>query len=216
MVFIISISNLYAIKLRDSKKTMKYLTNSETFEYGGLILPINNPDSYRSYKIILKKTAEQMFAVLSHHRRVMSLRLDLHLFEYTGTNKLISRFLEKLKRHLLEQYSMDKVGYLWVREVEKAKSQHYHLLLLLDANKIYHPGKLIRWIEEKWTNRDRPKPFTPKNCYTHMKRGDELAIKEVFYRASYLAKERSKGHKAMCANDYSTSRIKHKSLISEL
>jgi hypothetical protein len=189
---------------------MKTLTTKSTYEHSNRILPINNPAQLKSYKEILERISEQMTAMLSHHSQIMSLRLDLHTHSYTERNKEVSRLMEKIKRHLRSKYSMTRSGYVWVREIESAQSQHYHLLLLLNADKIRHPGKLIKWIEDRWTAWGNPKPYTPQNCYSIINRKNDSEFNKAFYRASYLAKERGKGHKQKSTNDFSASRIKAK------
>lgn len=61
-----------------------------------------------------------------------------------STNKRISSLIKSLRTHVQQYYSMPQMGYLWVREQEKAKHQHYHIILMLDGDKIRHPAKLIK------------------------------------------------------------------------
>ena len=149
-----------------------------------------------------------MDSMQSRHSRVLVFRLDLHVYDYTGTNTKISKMLRQLKLWLSNKYEMDNIGHIWVREMEKAKSQHYHLAIMLNGHKIRHPKKVIDWIENYWTFRNEPKPYTPKKCYTLVVRGKQETFDEAFYRLSYLAKERGKGYKDRAANNYSASRIK--------
>lgn len=58
-----------------------------------------------------------------------------------------------------------------------------------------HPSKLIRRVEAIAEGWDWPRPYTPKNCYYWLERGNEEVYAAAFYRGSYLAKERGKGHK---------------------
>ena len=151
-----------------------------------------------------------MDAMLSNHSRVLILRLDLHVYDYTGDNTKISTVLRRVKEWLAEAYGMAKVGHIWVREVEKAKRQHYHLALMLDGRKIRYPQKVIDWIDNYWTIRNEPKPYTPRACYTMVYRDDRASFEKAFYRLSYLAKSRGKGYRNQTANDYSSSRLKVK------
>ena len=137
-------------------------------------------------------------------------RIDLHVSEYSGANEKVSKMIRRLEERLKEQYGMTDVGHIWVREMEKAKRQHYHLALMLNGHKLRHPKKLIAWIEKYWTDRNEPKPYTPRACYTMVKRGEQETYSKAFYRLSYLAKERGKGFKDAAANNYSTSRLKRR------
>lgn len=159
---------------------------------------------------ILESTKQQMDAMLSHHCKVLVIRIDLHVNHYQPDNILISNFVRKLRKKLNAKYNLSRLGYIWVREQERAKHQHYHFALLIDANKIRHPKKVINLIEDIWQKWQLPKPFTVKNCYYLIRRGDDTAYQKAFNRLSYMAKERGKGYKAKTANDFSTSRIRPK------
>lgn len=178
---------------------------------GGVRLSVNNGEGkYGCYKAILEQIHSQLTAMQSFHSKVMVLRIDLHVDQYTADNLVLSRFLEKVKRRLTEHYKAKRVGYIWVREMEKAKKQHYHLALFIDGNKIQHPAKLIHWIEERWQSRGQPKPYTPQNCFYTLRRNDGRGFDAAFKRLSYLAKIRGKGYRNESVNDYSASRIKPK------
>ena len=189
---------------------MKRVTRGTSIWIDGLELPVNNDPALQQscYTEILERLSGQMHAYLSHHRRMLTLRLDLHLQQYTGNSRLMSQLLQRLAKQLKRDYGITRLGYLWAREQERAKQQHYHLLLLLDGDKVQHPSALIQRIEALWQGLGQPKPFTPINCYRMVARGDLDAFKQVFYRASYLAKVRGKGYRDQAAKDYSASRLK--------
>jgi hypothetical protein len=173
-------------------------------------LEINASKRLGCFKEILISMKLQLDAMLSHHSRVLVLRVDLHVHDYTETNPQISNFLRKLKKKLMAKYKLTRVGHIWVREIETTKHQHYHLALMLDGHKVNHPKNIIILIEKIWEGWGHPKPFTPKNCYKNLHRNDAEGYQKVFYRLSYLAKQRGKGYKSKTANDYSSSRIKAK------
>ena len=58
--------------------------------------------------------------------------------------------MKNLKQKIGRDYEIIKIGYQWVREQERAKKQHYHVVLFLDGNKIQHPKKLNAIIKEMW------------------------------------------------------------------
>ena len=182
------------------------LTNSTSIKLNGSDLPINTSQGkHRCYEEILERTYSQLAAMLSYHSRVLLFRLDLSCDSYSTENKLISKLIRKLRKHLSKRYNMKRFGYVWVREQEKAKAQHYHLAFFVDANKIQHPAKILKWIEARWQYYGRP--WTPKNCFYLVYRGAHTKLAEAFERISYLAKERGKGYLPAGTNNYSTSRI---------
>ena len=130
----------------------------------------------------------QMQAMLSHHNKVIVVRFDLHCEKYTSGNTELSRFTCKVRKRLYSHYKCTRFGYLWVREQERSKSQHYHVMLIIDANKIQHPSVLLGWLQERCSVRGHPRPFVPKHCFYKLHRGDEKTFGEAFYRCSYLAK----------------------------
>ncbi len=176
----------------------------------GETLSINANNKYGCFVEILEAIQQQLDAMLSYHCKVLVLRFDLHTDEYQSNNALISKFVRKIRKRLKAKYLIKRLGYVWVREIEKAKSQHYHFALMIDGNKVRHPSILIGLIEAIWVRCYQPKPFTPKNCYYLITRSTGKNYGECFERLSYLAKERGKGYRDKTANDYSTSRIRPK------
>ena len=162
------------------------------------------------YKIILEKIHDQMTAMLSHHSRVIVILFNLRCHEYTPDNKLVSRLFEKLKKQLRIRHKMKRIGHIWAREQESSDKQHYHCALILDGNKLRRAKEVIELIERICDNWDLPKPYIPKNCYYHVKRGMNDQFSACFRRLSYCAKVNGKGKKGLACNDYSTSRIKLK------
>lgn len=175
-------------------------------------LKINANEEQGCFIEILEKIKEQMDAMLSHHSRILVIRFDLHTCTNSTNSHLLSNFIRKIRKKLKSHYRLTRVGYVWVREIEKAKSQHYHLVLFLDANKVRFPNMVLGLIEDIWLGWEQSKPYTPKRCYYTVDRKTLANYEDAFYRLSYLAKERGKGYKASTANDYSTSRIKSKEL----
>ncbi len=187
---------------------MKIIVDDKIIVMNTDTLYIHNRKRYRYFWEILCAIEKQLNAMVSRHSKVMMLRLDFHLNSYTENNLEFSKIIEKLRKHLSRKYKMKRFGYIWAREIETSTIQHYHLTLLLNGNKISYPSKLIDWIEKIWTNRGHSKPFTPRNCFKLIKRGDENEIRSVFERTAYLAKVRGKKNRAAGVNDYSASRLK--------
>jgi len=176
----------------------------------GQALPINANGKHGCFVEILARTKDQLDAMLSHHSRILVIRFDLHVDTFQPDNKLISDFVRKLRKKLKANFNLTRIGYIWAREQEKAKQQHYHFALIIDANKVRYPTRVLETVDVIWQAWLLPKPYTPKNCYYVVKRFDTVKFQEAFNRLSYMAKTRGKGYKSKTANDYSTSRINHK------
>jgi len=173
-----------------------------------LTLP-NSKKGLGHYLPLLEKTVEQLDAMLSYHCQVMVLRIDLRLYVGTTDNKPMSDFIRRLRKRLTAK-GYKRVGYIWCREQQSSAAQHYHLAVIVDANKSRHPHNLIELIEYLWETWGHVKPYTPKNCYAVIKRGDDIAYGSQFSRLSYLAKVATKDNREKTTNDYSTSRIRLK------
>ena len=130
--------------------------NRKKEHYGSLLtinneqLEINSTDTLGVYPKIIEKMVEQLDICIAIHKRVFVLRFDLHLKEYSGDNKTISTFMNRLKQWIKRNYKTKDIGSQWVREQERAKTQHYHVTLFIDGDVIRYPNKLLRAIRTKW------------------------------------------------------------------
>lgn len=181
---------------------------SNCINLDGQQLEINVTTTQGCFVEILERTKDQLDAMLSHHSRVIVIRFDLHVNHYEDKNSLLSKFIRKLRKRLNNRYDLKRVGFVWVREIEKAKKQHYHLAIMLNANKVNHPAEVYSLIDEIWMGWNQPKPYRPEHGYYNLTRTDKDTYQAAFIRLSYLAKQRGKGYKAKQANDFSTSRLK--------
>ena len=190
---------------------MKQIVTDEHVELDEKVLKINVTKHNGCYLEMLEASKSQLDNMLSYHSRVLVLRFDLHMLEYTEDNKLLSAFIHRLRKRLKQKYGLGRVGYIWAREMEKVKRQHYHFALMVSGNAVKHPAKILKLVSEIWERRFyQPQPYTPKRCYYVINRKSNSTYDEAFYRLSYLAKARGKGYKNKAANDYSSSRIKPK------
>ena len=179
---------------------------------------INSSNTKGIYPTIVEQIVEQLDICLAIHKRVLVVRFDLSIDEYTGDNRTISTFINRLKEKLfkLKRYRMKDIGHVWVREQEEAKQQHYHVALFLDGNKIQHPSKLLQLIKAKWYKHGRV--WIPKKervdddgCFYYIEKKNFVEERgKAIYRLSYLAKTRGKGYKDIQAKNYSVSRLKEK------
>ena len=179
-----------------------YTINTDSYDIN------TGKNKHSCFTNILDTMHAQMQAMLSHHNKIIVVRVDLHCEKYTPCNIELSRFMCKVRKRLYSHYKCTRFGYLWVREQERSKSQHYHVMLIIDANKIQHPSALLGWLQVRWSVRGHPRPYVPKHCFYKINRGDEKAFGEAFYRCSYMAKVRGKGYGGLGANNYSGSRVR--------
>ena len=103
---------------------------------------INSSKTRGIYPNIVEKIVEQLDICLAIHKRVLVVRFDLSLDEYSGDNHTISTFLNRQKQRMFKTYGVKNIGHAWKREREPSKAQHYHVALLIDGNKIQYPSKL--------------------------------------------------------------------------
>jgi len=160
------------------------------------------------YKEIIERFIGQFDIAFKVHKRLLVHRVDLHLNKFSSDNKVISRFINRLKQWLKRNYGLDKIGYIWVREQDRSDKQHYHLALLLDGNKIRHPKRLNEQIKEMWLPLGHV-PVTLNPYYTIDKHNHNETRAEIIERVSYLAKVRGKRIRDKQTKDYQSSRLKN-------
>lgn len=199
------ILSMVATNKQPKSKNRKYISYSGKMVRGGITYKINCKKS-GVYSTIIHRTIDQLDICMDKWKRVLVIRFDLHQPFYTGNNKGISRFRKNLNRRLEREYSINEIGYIWAREKEIAKTQHYHFAIYLDGNKIRHSSKILKIIRATWEamNENNHMPVI-KNPYYFV--DDEQSKQDAVYRISYLAKARGKGYRDMQAKDYSTSRL---------
>lgn len=155
----------------------------------------------------IKSMINQVDAMLSHHSKIHLIRFDLRMYQYTDNNEIITIFNRRLFKWLKRKYNVKRIGFIWCRELETAKQQHYHYALILDGHKVRHPIEILTKIKEIWEKHLDGSEFTPKNCYYNLLRDDYESIQKAVWRISYLAKARGKGYKPNQTKNHNTSRI---------
>ena len=187
--------------------------NRKKEHYGSLIningeqLEINSTNTLGVYPIIIEKMVQELDKAINLYKRVFVLRFDLHLNHYSDDNKEISNFMKAQVQRIKRKYKTKYVGYVWVREMERAKTQHYHCAFFIDGDRLRTSNVLNQQIKAKWYKNGH-RSVVPKPFYFIDKHNIEKKRKEVIYRLSYLAKVRGKGYRSPQAKDYSTSRLK--------
>ncbi|MBB1370300.1 inovirus-type Gp2 protein [Pseudoalteromonas sp. SR45-4] len=188
---------------------MSYKMKTRFLEVNEQIFWVNGKHS-GIYSAMAKKMINQVDVMLNHHSKVHLVRFDLRLYEFTQTNQVITKFNRILFKWLKRSYNLKRIGFIWCREIETAKQQHYHYVLMLDGHKIRHPHDILSKVKMVWEHQLQGSQYTPKHCYYNIKRGDYNSLQQAIWRISYLAKVRGKGQKPPQTKNYSTSRIKHK------
>lgn len=187
---------------------MSYVGSSPLIEFNGQWWEVDTRVS-GIYTHLMRAILEQLFAMLSHHNKVLVFRFDLHRPDYTQTNKSVTDFLRRVSRRIVRHYKFARIGYCWVREQEMAQRQHYHFALILDGNKIQKPSRLWLMAKESWEFTDGT-CWLPENPYYRIVRGNHRQAQEAILRLSYLAKGRGKGNKSAQTKSYGVSRIESK------
>lgn len=195
--------------ITDSKQAIKktanrkYVSYKSIFLHKGELFKINAKKS-GVYTSLLHKIIEQLDCGLDIYKRVLLVRFDLHQSEYTENNKRMTQFKKRLFKRLESRYETKAIGYVWVREHEKAKSQHYHWAIWIDGDKVRHSKKLLELIKSIWADMSGYVP-TIANPYYFIDSSEQRL--EAIYRLSYLAKARGKVNRPNQTKDYSTSRV---------
>lgn len=188
---------------------MSYIIHNEAIELNGNTWWVNSAKS-GLFSHAIKSMIGQVDAMLSHHSKILVIRFDLRMYEYTDDNSIMTAFNRKLHKWLKRKYKLSRVGYIWCRELETAKQQHYHYALIIDGHKVCYPGEILLKVKEIWEQHLDGSEYTPKNCFYNIKRNDYVSIQNAIWRISYLAKARGKGYKPAQTKNYGTSRIKPK------
>ena len=165
---------------------MSYIITSPLMEFNGENWQIDTRTSGINHDM-MQAILRQLFAMLSHHNKVLVFRFDLHCPDHTNTNKNITDFLRRLSRRVIRHYELTRFGYCWAREQEKAKQQHYHFALMLDGNKIQKPSLIWEMVKTIWEFMGGTY-WLPENAYYRLSRANRPQTQEAIMRLSYLAK----------------------------
>lgn len=185
-------------------------TSLTHYQFENSTYPINTHDGKLTcYCEILDRGINQLNIMLKHHCKVLAIRLDIHISELSKLNTDMSDFIGYLTSYIKRHYLTKRVGYVWVREIEKSKKQHYHLHLFIDGNKVRTSHHIVS-VAKKYLNRKGMTHHHPDNCYSMVYRDNKDSIDDIVYRFSYLSKTRGKGYINKNVRNYSTSQIKDK------
>ena len=187
-----------------------YITHSQVIQHNGNTWFINSRKS-GIYTHMMKGMLDQVEAMLSHHNKVFLLRLEMKQHSYTDNSERVSKFFQSFKEHIQRRYSLNRFGYVWVREKGNSEQQHYHCFILLDGNKVQEPNYLTKAAQKYWElHLGGHLSWPPKRCYHRLTRDNHEALQDAIYHISYLAKGRDKGYKPTQAKNFGRSRVKKK------
>lgn len=189
---------------------MAYITKDKAITTNSQTWWVNSEGS-GLFTHAVKAMISQVEAILSFHSKIHIIRFDLRIYQYTENNGIITAFNRRLFKWLKRKYGFKRIGFVWCRELETAKQQHYHYALMIDGHKVNYPHDITSKVKEIWQQLDGSEYF-PEHCYYNIKRNDYESIQAAIWRISYLAKARGKGYKPDQTKNYGTSRISTKPL----
>ena len=111
----------------------------------------------KSDKSRMPKFEENFNTVLDYmtnrHRRVLPVRLDLTFpkeYNHDGGNMEVRKFHKRIEQHYRNQRT--ELRYHTVREQASSTNPHYHVMLLLDGDRVRSPKKVQNYCNETWKN----------------------------------------------------------------
>jgi hypothetical protein len=191
---------------RNKKRNRKRVIFDDTFTHNGNVYKVN-PEKSGLYEEILTKLVGQYEIANTKWKRVFVLRFDLHSHYYAPNNERVTRFRDRLFKRLKREYGFEQIGFCWVREMKRAKAQHYHWVLFLDGNLIRHSSRINQVIKDAWEDETGAHHMPTIKRPFYLGNAEQIA-NDVIYRCSYLAKATGKGKRDKQAKDYQCSRMK--------
>ncbi len=213
----------------NSKK--KIVSSTDTYkkeEYRGYPILVNKEKEQFCKRSMLKVLADT-FESATEQSKTFFMRYDVRFpkgnFEHQS-NKLISSFQADFMKEL--QRKKMKPKYVITREQSREKHQHYHGVLLLNGQRVKDIERPLNIAERIWRQKlgipalqagegRLIDPCTKSRSGEAVKNGVMLRrddpeydqkCKECFKRASYLAKENTKGYAPSGAREILSSRVK--------
>lgn len=186
-------------------KDIKYGTSAN---FDGVLLPIQNKEDWGSYRAILKATHEQLKCMLSHHCKILTLRVDFHVNVDHWEEGDFSKLLKNSKRKICNHYKLKRIAHIWAREASNNGSHHYHLVLIVDANKVNNPMVITSILTQIWRKMGHPHPR--RNNHHILSNTVDKDFLNAFHHFSYLAKIHTKDLQPANARNFGSSTIEFK------
>ncbi|GHB00952.1 YagK/YfjJ domain-containing protein [Modicisalibacter luteus] len=194
---------------------MKTYTTETTATMDGLTVYLNTLKGSGCSMEMLGAAKRQVDAMLTHHNKVLTIYLGVHVSTYTPDNAVMSQYVRSVRKMLTTKPSsraascrpaFRRVGFAWFREMDRARKQHYHMAIMLDGNVVRAPQRIFDSVLKPAAERLGATAWLYERA-CRLDRQDKDAYLACLYRLSYGAKEHSKYGRKATANDYSTSRI---------
>lgn len=197
-----------AVDIKTQRRTKKKgdITHSATVNFDGAVLPIQNKEEWGSYRPALESIHTRLKYMRSHHCKILVLRTDFHVNATHWTEGDFSGFLKRSKRLIEKYYKLKRIAHIWAREVSMNGSHHYHLALILDANKVNHPMVITNILTQEWVKLGHPHPR--RNNHHILTNTVDNKFRDAFLHCSYLAKIHTKDQQPSGARNFGTSQIK--------
>ncbi len=196
------------IILHQSKKHLAYYLYQNSYQ-----LIFHKKNGLGVINEILKKAFDQLEVLRTHYSKVTVVLLQLHQAIYTKDSKSLTAMLTNLKAKLHEHYG-SKVGYFWVREQNKAESQHYHMAIMLNGHKCQRSKLVDIATRAYWENR-HPENFSFRvrnRVYRVSRCENDRELRAVRMRLSYMAKREGKSGTEAHVNAYGHSQLRSKEI----
>lgn len=196
---------------------MRKKINDDYLRLDGRDLPINTKHGkYYCYVEPMERFKRELDHMIDYHNKVFMFRFDVRLYEYTPDNKVLTKLIKAFVAWVKRRYDMKRVGYIWVRELERSKHQHYHVAVMLDGNKVRTTKALLEQLDHLTSIQNMSIGYCKNPSYMIKRQdiidGNYTIYDDAFRRVSYFAKERGKNYKGDSANNYQTSRIRPKQI----
>lgn len=201
-------SNMKVINITAQRRTKKKndITYNKTVNFDGAVLPIQNRDDWGSYRPALRSIHTQLKNMLSHHCKLLALRTDFHVNSEQWTEGDFSIFLKRSKRQLCKHYQLKRIAHVWARESSKNGSHHYHLVLILDGNKVNHPIVVTNILTQEWVKLGHSHPRR-NNHHILVSSVDDKFL-DAFFHFSYLAKIHTKDQQPSGTRNFGSSQVR--------
>mgnify|MGYP000072053365 CR=1 FL=1 len=208
------LSRLREIMSTDRRRKYRYLTDS--CEHRGLV--VNNKDNNLLIER-LDALNSLVATAMGDHNSLLFYRFDLRLPQGLDvcTSDITNRFIGKLKKRW-DSSKRGKLHYIWCKERESAKGDHWHFGFVVDS-KFTQPLGLAEMVDKSWCYAVQPQNYKrglvervgyEPNVSKHT---GHIKIAEIVYWWSYLCKHRQ-GTEVSRGN-FRTSRV-NKDLKLEL
>ena len=182
------------------------ITYNPTVNFDGFVLPIQNRADWGSYLPALRTIHNQFNAMFSHHCKVLVLRTDFHVNPIHWSEGGFSGLIKRSKRLITKYYKLQRIGHIWAREASESGGHHYHLVFLLDGNKVNHPMVITNILTQEWKKMGHPHPR--RNNHHFLTNSFDEKSTDAFHHCSYLAKIHTKDLQPKGARNFGASQIK--------